>query len=82
MTRTDLCAGGDGRITFVKQGRWDDEVWVHKDGTRYRDGHVAQPAPQCSACGSPKVTFKAADPWAETCQECGWTNYPMSKETA
>ena len=80
MTRTDLCAGGDGRITFVRQGRWDDEVWVHEDGTRFRDGHVAQPAPQCPACGSPKVRFVSADPWSEACLECGTTIQTTSKE--
>jgi hypothetical protein len=80
MTRTDLCAGGDGRITFVRQGRWDDEVWVHEDGTRFRDGHVAQPAPQCPKCGSPKYVSDKTDPWSERCLECDTTIDATSKE--
>lgn len=80
MTRTELCAGGDGLITRVQHGRWDDGAWEHEDGTRFRDGHVAQPAPACPVCGSPKLTFEAADPWTEKCQECGTVHYPRSED--
>ena len=79
MTRTDLCAGGDGLIAWSSP-RHGDPGWQHEDGTRYRDGHLAQPMPQCSQCGSPKVTFVAADPWTERCLECGTTTETTSKE--
>jgi hypothetical protein len=80
MTRTDLCAAGDGLITWTKLGVWDPGGWEHDDGTRFRDGHLAQPIPQCPKCGSAKVTFEAANPWTERCLKCGTTIDATSKE--
>lgn len=80
MTRTDSCAAGDGLITWSKSGVWDPGGWEHDDGSRYRNGHIAQPIPQCPKCGSPRVTFEAPDPWSERCLECGTTIDATSKE--
>lgn len=74
MTRTDLCAAQDGPIEWRQTGVWDPGAWVHADdGTRFRNGHVAQPMPQCPKCGSPKYVFDQSDPWADVlrCNECG-----------
>ena len=76
MTRTDSCAAGDGLIVW-QVTRFGDPGWEHVDDhSRYRNGHVAQPAPQCPKCGSPKVVFDQSDPWADLlrCQECGHTD--------
>lgn len=79
MTRTDLCAAGDGLIVW-QVPRFGDPGWEHDDGSRYRNGHVAQPIPQCPKCGSPKVEFEAPDPWSERCLKCGTTIDATSKE--